>query len=215
MIVNQIQQQIEDFYRIRSGIHIEDFMLTIEALKKIYPSLDNKEPVPKELTLISFENNTHYIGLFVDPLVLRCLEEKNPMRQLDKSNFENFLTVVEGVSHFVYLYQRALIRRPATELELEIQAEVDKYLLCLLYLNQKNRPLKTWGLLKKLFHSYHLKPQLTPEQMQRYQLAHRLGYRFCRHLAGQCRHWHHLSQRMKKIRDFFHSGLTGKLHALA
>ena len=40
-----------------------------------------------------------------------------------------FCQVAEGVSHFLYLAERALRELPATQLELELQAEVDKYLL--------------------------------------------------------------------------------------
>ena len=37
--------------------------------------------------------------------------------------------IIEGVSHFVYLADRARVDREATQLELEMQAEVDKYVV--------------------------------------------------------------------------------------
>ncbi len=37
--------------------------------------------------------------------------------------------MVEGVSHFLYLAERARRELPTTQLELELQAEVDKYVL--------------------------------------------------------------------------------------
>lgn len=37
--------------------------------------------------------------------------------------------IIEGVSHFVYLADRAARNREATQLELEVQAEVDKYVV--------------------------------------------------------------------------------------
>jgi hypothetical protein len=40
--------------------------------------------------------------------------------------------LIEGVSHFVYVADRARCQRPATQLELELQAEVDKYVLLVL-----------------------------------------------------------------------------------
>lgn len=40
--------------------------------------------------------------------------------------------VVEGVSHFVYLAERARRELPTTQLELEIQAELDKYVVLVL-----------------------------------------------------------------------------------
>ena len=37
--------------------------------------------------------------------------------------------IIEGVSHFVYLTERAKAQQSTTHLELEIQAEVDKYVV--------------------------------------------------------------------------------------
>src|SRR5215472_3890111 len=37
--------------------------------------------------------------------------------------------IIEGVSHFVYLADRARAEREATQLELELQAEVDKFIV--------------------------------------------------------------------------------------
>jgi hypothetical protein len=40
--------------------------------------------------------------------------------------------IIEGVSHFVYVADRARRCLPATQLELELQAEIDKYMLLVL-----------------------------------------------------------------------------------
>jgi len=51
----------------------------------------------------------------------------NPRPTLDE-----LCQVVEGVSHFLYLAERARRELPTTQLELEIQAEVDKYVVLVL-----------------------------------------------------------------------------------
>ncbi|WP_437765561.1 hypothetical protein WMF27_29275 [Sorangium sp. So ce281] len=43
--------------------------------------------------------------------------------------FDEICQIVEGVSHFLYVAERARRELPATQLELELQAEVDKYVL--------------------------------------------------------------------------------------
>jgi hypothetical protein len=40
--------------------------------------------------------------------------------------------LIEGVSHFVYVADRARRKLPVTQLELELQAEIDKYMLLVL-----------------------------------------------------------------------------------
>jgi hypothetical protein len=44
-------------------------------------------------------------------------------------SFDQLCQIVEGVSHFLYVVERARRELPATQLELELQAEVDKYVL--------------------------------------------------------------------------------------
>src|SRR5262249_8426479 len=44
-------------------------------------------------------------------------------------SFDEVCQAIEGVSHFLYLAERARRELPATQLELELQAEVDKYVL--------------------------------------------------------------------------------------
>jgi hypothetical protein len=50
--------------------------------------------------------------------------------ELDGSaGLDTFCQVIEGVSHFVYVVERARTGRAATHLELELQAEVDKWVV--------------------------------------------------------------------------------------
>lgn len=50
----------------------------------------------------------------------------------DRPALDELCQLIEGVSHFVYVADRARCERPATQLELELQAEVDKYVLLVL-----------------------------------------------------------------------------------
>ena len=52
-----------------------------------------------------------------------------PSRALTHENLADYLTAAEGVSHFVYVAWNAGHDKPVTLLELELQAEVDKYVL--------------------------------------------------------------------------------------
>ena len=66
------------------------------------------------------------MGLFVDELALGRLSGP-----FGEERLPEYLLAVEGVSHFVYVMVRARAERPFSGLELELQAEVDKYLLSL------------------------------------------------------------------------------------
>ena len=59
--------------------------------------------------------------------MLERLTAHCPMRALDESNLADYCTALEGVSHFHYVTWSAGCARNVSLLELELQAEVDKY----------------------------------------------------------------------------------------
>lgn len=60
-----------------------------------------------------------------------CLEVRLHLPKLDErgENLDPICQIIEGVSHFVYISDRASHDRATTQLELELQAEVDKYVI--------------------------------------------------------------------------------------
>ena len=67
------------------------------------------------------------LGLFIESGVLDRLARRDPLQALDEDNLADFCTALEGVSHFHYLVWSLARGRNVSLLELELQAEVDKY----------------------------------------------------------------------------------------
>jgi len=57
-----------------------------------------------------------------------CVEMRLELPRID-DDLDGVCQIIEGVSHFVYVATRATQDRTTTALELEIQAEVDKYVI--------------------------------------------------------------------------------------
>ena len=117
-----------------------------------------------------------------------------------------YLQLLEGVSHFVLVAERIRAGRPTCQLELELQAEVDKLVL-IEHCCQALDPGSTVVLHHKLYERVSfLHPEGT-EQGDRYRLANRLAARFTKRL-GQ------LSPRARRelLRRFYRVGLGDKMH---
>lgn len=149
------------------------------------------------------------IGLFVDELTLRSLAGP-----LSEDHLPEYLLAVEGVSHFVYAVVRAQAQRRFSALELELQAEMDKYLLVL---------LGTWregaappaDLRARLFHKVRFHDDLSDEERGRYHTANAaaadfaasLEHRFVRHRA--------VDDMLAEMRLFYRLDCNGKLDHIA
>jgi len=96
-----------------------------------------------------------------------------------------WLQVAEGVSHFLYLVERARISLPVTKLELELQAEVDKFVLSLGFTGFRGfTSVNAYSandareLFLRLFDSPRFLDPEDSEDGARYRLAHNLAARF-------------------------------------
>ena len=118
----------------------------------------------------------------LDARMLERLANTNPGANLQESNLNDFCTVLEGVSHFVYLAWNAEHNRQITQLELELQAEIDKYISARMLLeSQANRGLAE-TILHELFESVVYRSDLSPDRLHRYQQANQFAARYCYNL---------------------------------
>jgi hypothetical protein len=119
--------------------------------------------------------------------------------------------LVEGVSHFVLVAERARRELPTTELELELQAEIDKFVLLGVACDAPLAAPELGALRGRLFgRPCFLDPPGT-ERGDRYRMAHSVAARFtarlehCYLLPGRHTEMQHA------LRRFYRAGQTGKL----
>jgi hypothetical protein len=113
-----------------------------------------------------------------------------------------WLQVAEGVSHFLYLAERARVHLPVTQLELELQAEIDKFVLSLEFSTDSAQHL-----LDRMFDSPHFLDEEGTEAGERYRLAHHLAARFVsRVLVANDR-----ARAQERLRSFYRAGQTEKI----
>jgi hypothetical protein len=106
----------------------------------------------------------------------------NPLRRLDEANLADFWTVLEGVSHFAYYAWNAALEKPVRLLEMELQAEVDKFIATAVLLGRQGERTPA-GLHQWLFDVPRFDGRLAPDELERYRLANRYAGKYCLKLA--------------------------------
>ncbi len=200
-----VQRRLEAFYAVEPHAPVTDFVIPQEEAAG-YPGGGSR-------TLVKEEGDSIAVGVVFDEATARRLRERDPRVRLDSGNLGPFATLTEEVSHFVYLLFCAQCGRSVTELELELQAEVDKYLTAATFFALQNEGALAPGLRQALFRRYRLVDGLTPERARRYRAASELADRYCgwlessfvrrgRHadLAREARRFYRLGQRDKLAR---------------
>ena len=204
-VLRALQGGLESMYRVETDLDVCDFLVDGDERAAL-----RVERAPREQLLIRRDDEGLQLGLFVDERTLENLAMRDPRRRLDAQNLQDFLLAVEGVSHFVYLVHRARQDRPVSAVELELQAEVDKYLVSLLVSwNQAGEPPA--DLRERLFANIRFAGDLTREERERYELANSAADEYAASLEQRFVRTHAVDDMLGEVRRFYRKGLAEKL----
>jgi hypothetical protein len=153
------------------------------------------------------------LSVYIDAAVLLRLARRDPLRSLGETNIADFCTAMEGVSHFQYLLWSIGCGRQLSLLELELQAEVDKFAVASCLLRQQGVNQSSSRLWRRLFDRIGYVQGLDAEQQQRYSEANRHAARFCQQLERRFLHARRYRPEafLRALREFYRSHHHQKL----
>jgi hypothetical protein len=162
-VLVEVQRRIEALYALERGAPVTDFLIPQQDACVL--------PGSGSRTLVTQEGDEVSLGVVLEEQVGRQLERSDPRVRLDQDNLGPFCTAAEEVSHFVYLLFCASASRSVTQLELELQGEVDKYLSAAFLLSLQNDGAVSSRLRVLLFRNFRLADHLPEESVERYRPA--------------------------------------------
>lgn len=121
-------------------------------------------------------NEDLFIGISINGDLCRILQNNNPMHFLNDKNIDAFCTLVEEISHFHLILNRAANQKNVTKIELEWQSEIDKLIICSMLLKQQSGDSHLLPLTRKLFDLGTIEPSTFKD---RYTRASRYAAKFC------------------------------------
>lgn len=125
------------------------------------------------------------------------------------NDHDGWLQLAEGVSHFVYVANRARQELPSTQLELELQAEVDKFVLLVLEQVPYDRG-EAFEVHSRLYERVRFIHAEGTELGERYRTANQLAARYMRRLLGYGYQSTHAA-----LRRFYRAGQAEKIRLVA
>ncbi len=187
MILRQLQDLIGDIYDVRIAHDVYDFLVTDRGELPLAARSNNTDEQLIVAQPMTDEDDEVGVSLYLDPALLARLQRADPMSSLHDGNVADCLTALEGVSHFLYLAWNAGHDKPVSLLELEMQAEVDKYVASYWLLRRQYPQRFPAELLRVLFDRTRIDPALAQGREDLYRQASRYAERFCRKLAQSLR----------------------------
>lgn len=205
-LLGATQALLEDLYRVNAPHPAAAFLLTDATVADV---LRAGTGATDETLLVEEDEDGLSLSLYLDAGLIGRLVDAPPHESLDEHNLADFWALLEGVSHFVYLTWNAERARSVTPMELELQAEVDKYAASVL-LWQSQRGGAPRGLHRLLFDAAQVDDSLSDDLRERYRDANRYAARYCLSIERE-----YLEKRragvVEELRGFYREGRAGKL----
>lgn len=202
-----VQRRLESLYAVEREAPVSDFLIPAEEAAA-YPGGGSR-------TLLTQRGEEVSLGVVLEESVRARLLAADPRVQLDGDNLGPFCVAAEEVSHFVYLAFCARAARQVTQLELELQGEVDKYLSSVFLISLQNEGAVSPRLRDLLFRHYRLADHLSDEGRRRYRTASELAYRYCGYLESRYLRTSRLAELVRESRRFYRLGQRQKLEKIA
>lgn len=212
MLLSDLQHSLQSVYEIETRYRVQDFVIHDPELAEQLDQSSNRRSIPEKL-LICENDGDLQLSLYLDSKLVEGLQEAGPTLQADDPGMVDFWTVLEGVSHFLYVIHRAEFDHEFSLLELELQAEIDKFVIAN-HLSPDPRRSSLWNLYDRLYSSWTLDDQLELHESKRYYRASTLAARFSRDLARRQLAGEHPGTTINTLRRFYRLSHHQKLRAI-
>ena len=207
-MIDRLQQHLSDIYQV-SGVHdVRDFLITDPRLAQCIGAGSMLSDTSETLLLAEDEEGLA-LSLFLDGELLERLESADPLSRLHADQLDDLWKVLEGLSHFNCVVWKASRDRSVSLLELELQAEIDKFVGTTLLALGQGRTEMLNHLHGWLFDEVSFHGERDEAQLARYRDANDYAARFCHALRGRL--VGDAAAVLSELRRFFRLPMTDKI----
>ncbi|MCB0419101.1 MAG: hypothetical protein H6617_00270 [Bdellovibrionaceae bacterium] len=221
-VVRSIEKALSEIYNLDLPVRAEDFLLVQPTAGTVVSSGKNFESMHGAIYLqyneaaeVADEPQLD-VGIFFSDSLRETLNSTPIDKPHAWSEAQSHAVAIAGeeISHFHYLLYHALSGRSVSQLELEIQGDIDKFLL--LYFSRQQWEEQCFEeVFERVFEKFSLSARLTTEQVNRYLEANQF--------ARKCIHKHrkvllsseNMETALKSLRRFYRLGASEKISLLA
>ncbi|MEE2959305.1 MAG: hypothetical protein VYA34_01065 [Myxococcota bacterium] len=169
-VLSELQNALQELNSINVGHDIEDFLIDSTSREALPGAILG---TPEQIFVSQPSSDEMDLAVYIDDSILETLQQHCPSQGLSDANVDAYCVALEGVSHFNLILWRADQDWPISQLELELQAEVDKFVGagCLLINNGYGPKLAKRIMQKALFENFEWRHGFGEEQLRRYRTA--------------------------------------------
>lgn len=127
-----VETFLTSYYETKILSHVGDHLLDRNDLQDLIATNPAEKSQKNSLASTWFIQDADQLwaGVFFDPMVVARLEKNSPLLEINSKNLNDFLIVAEEISHFHFVLNRFDRMLPVSKMEIEMQGEIDKLVVC-------------------------------------------------------------------------------------
>ena len=159
-LIKDLQKKIEKTYALETGItNIEQYIIGDIGYKRFYMGKEINTVInsqsSKARVLIREGGDTLKATIYYPDNLIQILEDNDPRAGIHDDNVDACASFVEELDHFLFIAQNFKWNKPFSMLELELQANITKYLVLKHFIALQTRSRKLSQFYKEYI-KYHL-----------------------------------------------------------
>lgn len=123
--IHWIESTYAEFYKHDFNLSAVDFLIDSDQLDQLNYSCEYRAAV-----LTSQLSDEFSIAIYLSNEIKDNIKKNAPLKQLNQHNIDHFCVLLEEISHFHFILNRISVNRTTSQLELEWQGEIDKFIFC-------------------------------------------------------------------------------------
>lgn len=137
-IAKKVEADLSQYYGFEIISSVTNHFVSDQEIHSNIPETDTEQAKPRgSVWVVNDTDDEMFVGVNIAEEVTQNLESKNPLESLHNENLEDFSILVEEISHFHLILNRATQRLEVSQVELEYQGEMDKLLISAMLLQEQ------------------------------------------------------------------------------
>lgn len=165
----------------------------------------------KERLLISECSDGLDLSLYISSDVISQIQNVHPIELITEGKYSEFCLILEGVSHFLYIVWNASHQRQVTLFEMELQAEIDKFILLQSFIDYEPEKNDAAQIGNWLFESHTFDEMLSEVELTRYEQANYYAGKYCLGLQQQFQLTEKNKDLLNELRRFYRFSRENKV----
>jgi hypothetical protein len=205
-MLGSLLEHLDRIYDLELEVRIEEFLIGQETCRHLVGDTSDGAVVVQQA-----DDKELQVGVYIGEGTLSRLNELEGASRFTSEYLGLLCTVVEEVSHFAYLFWNASRGKQVTQLELELQGEVDKFITAVLLCARRNNGRVPPTLFDQLFGGFETRKGIGEVDRARYQQASSFARNYCRSLLRRYLRSARMADLFAELRTFYRLTQGGKI----